>query len=593
MNQFTFGLLLASLSAMTPSSTAIDAHTGVIAGQISGAEVTSVTINSSPPLIGDDWSGTQHEGDQRYETDQHGRFSIAVNPANSPFYRLTIGDRTIEVIVEPGQQTRLTVPANRTQPIVFDGDLAKENAFLAQVDSALEKSIAGMDRSVFSQDMASFRRSINAMEQPLLRELSEFSQHNAGANPIFLARVQTDIRSTFSAFRLFYPAVHLELTGTPPSVPSTYYLDEAGGLLTDAQALSSRRFVFLLDTLVNLESKGVNKFAVRNLPREKLMSRYQAISALPAEPPIRDYLFEQMFRHFRINYGPADWQPILAHFNRDYPSHPLRQKVNNQHIEDMQVREQPDAIRVYRMADSVALEAHLFFPPNHLAFDLSAAYLTFHGGGWAIGTPEWSYPGAQRMAAKGLVAISFEYRIADVHGTGIFDGIDDVKAAIAWTRAEAETLGVDPNRIVAAGFSAGAHLAAASAIVRSPEESNPQSIPNALILHSSSYNTTKGRFFDAMTDNRAQDVSLFHNAKSGLVPTIAFHGRYDHLAPLSEFTEFTDRMEALENDFEYHVFDVGHFFRNEQARQQVYDLTHNFLAKRGFLDDGQSVDSID
>ena len=64
-----------------------------------------------------------------------------------------------------------------------------------------------------------------------------------------------------------------------------------------------------------------------------------------------------------------------------------------------------------------------------------------------------------------------------------------------------------------------------------------------------------------MTGGRAEEVSLQHQVRAGLVPTILFHGSEDYLAPLPEFRAFEARMTEMGNDFEAHLFEgVGHFF---------------------------------
>src|SRR4051812_49739010 len=65
----------------------------------------------------------------------------------------------------------------------------------------------------------------------------------------------------------------------------------------------------------------------------------------------------------------------------------------------------------------------------------------------------------------GLVGASADYRLTG-QGTGvkIADIVLDAKDAIRYVRSHAGELGVDPDRIAAAGGSAGGHLAAATAV---------------------------------------------------------------------------------------------------------------------------------
>ncbi len=108
--------------------------------------------------------------------------------------------------------------------------------------------------------------------------------------------------------------------------------------------------------------------------------------------------------------------------------------------------------------------------------------------------------------------------------------------------------------------------------------------PNLLVLQSSSYDLSKGQFFDAMTGNRAEAVSPQHLVRAGLVPALLLHTAYDHLTPIDEFRRFVDTMQSLENDFEYHVFEnAGHFFRNDEASERADRMVDDFLRRRGFI----------
>jgi acetyl esterase/lipase len=85
----------------------------------------------------------------------------------------------------------------------------------------------------------------------------------------------------------------------------------------------------------------------------------------------------------------------------------------------------------------------------------------FHGGGFALGSLD-SHDRLMRLLAldSGAAVIGVDYRLAPEHPLPA--GLDDCVAAIGWIRAEARHLGVDAERVVLAGDSAGANLALAS-----------------------------------------------------------------------------------------------------------------------------------
>jgi acetyl esterase/lipase len=87
-----------------------------------------------------------------------------------------------------------------------------------------------------------------------------------------------------------------------------------------------------------------------------------------------------------------------------------------------------------------------------------ACALLFHGGGWSGGDPSLFHPAARYLAGRGLVAICVQYRLMAGEVTA-FDCVADCRAALAFVRANAAQLGVDPHRISAMGDSAGGHLA--------------------------------------------------------------------------------------------------------------------------------------
>lgn len=84
--------------------------------------------------------------------------------------------------------------------------------------------------------------------------------------------------------------------------------------------------------------------------------------------------------------------------------------------------------------------------------------LVIHGGGWSARRPADMRGVARRLARRGYVALNVTYRLAPAHRYPA--AVDDVRAALRWARGEAAALKLDPARVGAWGYSAGAHLAA-------------------------------------------------------------------------------------------------------------------------------------
>lgn len=86
----------------------------------------------------------------------------------------------------------------------------------------------------------------------------------------------------------------------------------------------------------------------------------------------------------------------------------------------------------------------------------------FYGGSWSSGTRTGYAFVGRALAARGFVVVIPDYRLVpDVRYPAF---VEDGAAAVRWTEAHAADYGGDPTRIVLAGHSAGAYIAAMLAV---------------------------------------------------------------------------------------------------------------------------------
>ena len=80
-----------------------------------------------------------------------------------------------------------------------------------------------------------------------------------------------------------------------------------------------------------------------------------------------------------------------------------------------------------------------------------------HGGGWTGGTKEARALAIQPYLAMGLNVVNVEYRLAKVALAPA--SVEDCRCALKWVLSRAKEYGIDTQKIVVSGDSAGGHLA--------------------------------------------------------------------------------------------------------------------------------------
>lgn len=251
----------------------------------------------------------------------------------------------------------------------------------------------------------------------------------------------------------------------------------------------------------------------------------------------------------------------------------------------------PNVKWIYKTVGDVELKLHVFLPPDYKESDKRPALLMFFGGGWNGGSPSQFYPHCAYFAARGMVAVSAEYRVKNKHGTSPRECVTDGKSALRWLRKNASLHGIDPNRIVAGGGSAGGHVAAALATVTDFDDpSDPPDIncrPDGLVLFNPVFDNGPSGYGHDRVKDYWQKISPIHNITKTIPPTVVFLGSQDKLLPVPTAKKFQEQVIAKGGKCEVHVYEgQGHGFFNYTQKKnylQTVKETDDFLVANGLL----------
>jgi acetyl esterase/lipase len=217
------------------------------------------------------------------------------------------------------------------------------------------------------------------------------------------------------------------------------------------------------------------------------------------------------------------------------------------------------------------------------------AVILVHGGGWRSGEPEQLHGYGILLGRAGFVCIAPEYRLL---GESPWPAaIHDVKSAIRWVRAHAGELGVDPDRIVIEGNSAGGHLALLAAgtpghpVLDGDDNLGVSSEVAAVIgvyapsLFFQSRFERGGVPFLALTDSGDDAGAALASPRSHVgpdfPPTMLIHGTHDALVPLAATLTMHEALLAAKVPASMHIYaEQPHAFDRDQVfgRQCVAEM---------------------
>ena len=235
---------------------------------------------------------------------------------------------------------------------------------------------------------------------------------------------------------------------------------------------------------------------------------------------------------------------------------------------------------IYKKTEQGDLYLFIFKPQGWKAADKRSVIVFFHGGAWVHGSPVQFEKQCRYLASRGMVAVTVEYRIKALHDTSPRECVADAKSSIRWVRAHAGELGIDPNKLVASGGSAGGHLA--GCVGTATKGDDPQddksisSLANAMVLYNPVFATDREAF---------SDICPPKNVEKGGAPAFILAGEKDPIASPEKCQVFIDAMKAKGNRCEMHVYPRGThgFFNDEKFYPATMRDVDVFLASLGYL----------
>ena len=189
------------------------------------------------------------------------------------------------------------------------------------------------------------------------------------------------------------------------------------------------------------------------------------------------------------------------------------------------------------------------------------------GGAWVFGRRELQgHALMAHLARRGWVCLSVQYRSSPRHRWP--RQITDVKAAIAWARANVHQFGGDPNFIAVAGCSAGGHLATLAGLTANDPhwqaglpvdaDTSVDAVVSVYGLYDWHDRSTpeRDRFMEflervVVKRSQARHPEIFRAASptervhSFAPPFLAVHGSKDGLIPVAEARGFVDRLRSV------------------------------------------------
>jgi acetyl esterase/lipase len=234
------------------------------------------------------------------------------------------------------------------------------------------------------------------------------------------------------------------------------------------------------------------------------------------------------------------------------------------------------------------LRCDIYEPPASVKNGIGV--LLIHGGGWSSGDRSQLKGYGVLLGRRGYTCIASEYRLT---GEALWPAqIEDVKCAIRYVRANATELGIDPDRLVISGNSAGGHLSLMAGGAAQPEfegnggHAGVSSAVSAVIsfypptgLDKRDWGGMPALFGKGAATETIRAASPLEYANAKFPPTLLIQGNKDTVVPPGEATAMYEALDRAGVPVELHMFaNQPHGFdADPKLGRQCADIMLSFM----------------
>ena len=550
----------------------------VISGVIQNIESASLAIDEQTIILED-------SGQFRYTT-------VLTKPS---YITLDFG-KEISLYLKPGDRISVDIDAQEAlTTIKVSGDQQEINGYLIQQSYESQKVNEYFNQefqNIVKMEEKDYVAKMDALWKPFRGRLDSLIDKQKITDEYFIKTQRAAMLYSRASILLRFPDWHRQIGGNAAYVPSEHYYDFVDRLdLNDAELLEEEDYKGFLDGYLSFKTDEFLKTstALDNKNYKRFRAQMKTALELFSDPVVRDEMLYSFMFTFLKDYYHKGIDDLIQAFKQNCTNADYIEEIDNFFQQDHEVRNSC-TIQVYKTIDDVNLDVYIYKPSDLEKEDRRPAVAFFHGGGWECGKPEWGHMQCDHFSSLGLVGFSFEYRLSTQHDATPIECLKDTKSAVRWIRNNAEEFGVDPDKIVGSGYSAGGHLVMCTAMVDGYDESSDDlslsPAVNAMMLWVTPAIVYPG-WFTSLLKGRAElsEFNPIELIKPGLPPSIFFQGTEDDTVPYKSVVEYVSKSEAAGNRCDLEVYEGQTHLNWGENANDVLKKMDEFLAAIGYLQD--------